>query len=173
MFETYGNSIIISSVNPLSTRAALLEGYKELKPWLTPSRPLFQGDTVLNVIREWDRNLCVEVHIGDDLVYRVQPGPDRHKKGTNAGNVGAIAGKILVARKFGISSMLAAFRKEDNPSMADGLDDSYKFWGGCIPILVGGSIVGFVATSGEPDKIDHEACAEGLKRFLAAVSAKL
>ena len=57
--------------------------------------------------------------------------------------------------------------------MADGLDDSYKFWGGCIPIFVEGKIAGIVGTSGEPDKIDHEACVEGLKRFLAATSAKL
>ena len=86
----------------------------------------WQGETVLNVVREWDRNLSVEVHIGDELVYRVQPGPSGSKKGTGAGNVAAIAGKILVARKFGISSMLAALRKEDDPSMAKGLDDSYK-----------------------------------------------
>ena len=128
-----------------------------------------QGETVLGVVREWDRNLSVEVHIADELVYRVQPGPGGHKKGTGAGNVAAIAGKMLVCRRYEISSMLAAFRKEEDPSMGAGLDDSYKFWGGCIPIFIRGKLAGFVGTSGEPDKVDHEACAEGVKRFLAAL----
>jgi uncharacterized protein (UPF0303 family) len=123
------------------------------------------GEIALEVIREWERNLAVDVHIGEELAFRAQTGT------TGQGNADVIVGKRLVVTKFGTSSLLARFRKEADPSIADGLDDSYKFWGGCIPIFVDGELVGTVATSGEPDVVDHETTAEAVRRYLAEVAA--
>jgi len=119
------------------------------------------GEIAVGVIREWERNLAVDVHIGDELAYRAQLGTTGQK------NADVIEGKILVAKKFGHSSLLARFKKDADPSVADGLDDRYKFWGGCIPIFVGTELVATISTSGEPDVVDHEAAAEALRRYLA------
>jgi uncharacterized protein (UPF0303 family) len=119
------------------------------------------GETAVAVIREWERDLAVDVHIGDELAFRAQLGS------TGQPNADVITGKRLVARRFGHSSLLARLRKEADPSIAEGLDDSYKFWGGCIPIFVGGELVGTISTSGEPDVVDHEAAAEALRRYRA------
>jgi uncharacterized protein (UPF0303 family) len=123
------------------------------------------GEIAVGVIREWDRNLAVDIHIGDELAYRAQLGS------TGQGNANVMQGKILVTKKFGHSSLLARLKKDAHPSIAEGLDDSYKFWGGCIPIFVDGELVATVATSGEPDVVDHEAAAEAVKRYLAEVAA--
>ncbi|MCU1585763.1 MAG: hypothetical protein JWM49_2319 [Microbacteriaceae bacterium] len=123
------------------------------------------GEIALGVIREWERNLAVDVHIGDELAYRAQLGS------TGQGNANVIQGKILVVKKLGHSSLLARFKKEADPSIADGLDDSYKFWGGSIPIFVDGELVGSISTSGEPDVVDHEATAEAVRRYLAEAAA--
>jgi uncharacterized protein (UPF0303 family) len=123
------------------------------------------GEIALGVIREWERNLAVDVHIGDELAYRAQLGS------TGQGNANVIQGKILVVKKLGHSSLLARFKKEADPSIADGLDDSYKFWGGSIPIFVDGEMVGSISTSGEPDVVDHEATAEAVRRYLAEAAA--
>jgi uncharacterized protein (UPF0303 family) len=119
------------------------------------------GEIAVEVIREWGRDLAVDVHIGDELAYRAQLGS------TGQGNADVMQGKILVTKRFGVSSLLARFMKEADPSIADGLDESYKFWGGCIPIFVGGEIAATITTSGEPDVVDHEATAEAVARFLA------
>ncbi|PJJ62017.1 heme-binding protein [Compostimonas suwonensis] len=123
------------------------------------------GEIAVAVIREWERDLAVDVHIGDELAYRAQLG------GTGQPNADVIQGKILVVKRFGHSSLLGRFRKEADPSIAEGLDDSYKFWGGCVPIFVDGELVGTIATSGEPDVVDHEATAEAVRRYLAERSA--
>jgi len=120
------------------------------------------GEIAVGVAREWERDLAVDIHIGDELAFRTQLGS------TGQGNADTIEGKILVAKKFGHSSLLARFKKEADPSVADGLDDSYKFWGGCIPIFVDGRLVATITTSGEPeDVVDHEATSEAVTRFLA------
>jgi uncharacterized protein (UPF0303 family) len=123
------------------------------------------GEIAVGVIREWERNLAVDVHIGDELAYRAQLGS------TGQGNADIIQGKILVAKRFGHSSLLARLKKDADPSFAEGLDDTYKFWGGCIPIFVDGELVASVATSGESDVADHEAAAEALARYAVQVTA--
>ncbi|HEV7580262.1 MAG TPA: heme-binding protein [Mycobacterium sp.] len=122
------------------------------------------GEIALGVIREWDRNLAVDIHIGDELAYRAQIGR------TGQGNADVIQGKILVVKKFGHSSLLARFKHDADPSIAEGLDEGAKFWGGVIPIFIDGEMVGSIGTSGEPDVVDHEAAAEAVKRYLADVA---
>ncbi|MFF1876321.1 heme-binding protein [Leifsonia sp. NPDC058230] len=119
------------------------------------------GELAVEVIREWGRDLAVDVHIGDELAFRAQLGS------TGQGNAEVMQGKILVTKKFGVSSLLARLLKEADPSIADGLDESYKFWGGCVPIFVDGQLAATITTSGEPDVVDHEATAEAVARYLA------
>jgi uncharacterized protein (UPF0303 family) len=123
------------------------------------------GEIAVGVIREWERNLAVDVHIGDELAFRTQLGT------TGQGNANVIEGKILVVKRFGHSSMLARLKKDADASIAEGFDDSYKFWGGSIPIFIDGEIVGTISTSGEPDVVDHEAAIEAVSRYLAEVAA--
>lgn len=123
------------------------------------------GEIAVAVAREWEKDLAVDIYIGDELAYRAQLGS------TGQGNADTIRGKNLVAKKFGHSSLLARFKKEADPTVAEGLDDSYKFWGGCIPLFVDGELVATITTSGEPeDVVDHEATAEAVRRFLAEVA---
>lgn len=117
------------------------------------------GEIAVAVIREWGVNLAVDVHIGEELAYRAQLGT------TGQGNAEVIAGKRLVVKRFGHSSLLARFAKEADPAVADGLGDDYKFWGGSIPIFVGGTLVATISSSGEADVVDHEVIAEALTRF--------
>jgi uncharacterized protein (UPF0303 family) len=133
-------------------------------PSLTRDDAVRLGELAVAVIREWDRNLAVDIHIGDELAFRAQLGR------TGQGNADIVQGKILVAKKFGHSSLLARLKKDADPSIADGLDESYKFWGGVIPIFVDGELVGSIGTSGEPDVVDHEAAAEAITRYLADVA---
>jgi uncharacterized protein (UPF0303 family) len=122
------------------------------------------GEIAVGVIREWERNLAVDIHIGDELAYRAQLGR------TGQGNADVIQGKILVVKKFGHSSLLARLKRDADPAIADGTDESYKFWGGVIPIFVDGELVGSIGTSGESDLVDHEAAAEAITRYLASVA---
>ncbi|HEY0246828.1 MAG TPA: heme-binding protein [Gryllotalpicola sp.] len=119
------------------------------------------GETTVAVIRERGLNLAVDVHIGEELAYRAQLGT------TGQFNAEVIAGKRLVVKKFGHSSLLARFRKEADPALAEGLGEEYKFWGGSIPIFVGGELVATLSSSGEADVVDHETIAEALRRFQA------
>ncbi len=117
------------------------------------------GEIAVEVIREWGVNLAVDVHIGEELAYRAQLGT------TGQGNADVIVGKRLVVTRFGHSSLLARFEKEADPSVADGLGEEYKFWGGSVPIFVDGTLVGTVSSSGEADVVDHEVIAEAIRRF--------
>ncbi|WP_460572830.1 heme-binding protein [Humibacter soli] len=119
------------------------------------------GEIGVALIRERGINLCVEVHIGDELAYRAQLGT------TGEGNAEVIAGKRLVVKHFKHSSLLARFKKDADPSFADGLGDEYKFWGGSIPLFVNGELIGTLSSSGEPDVVDHETIADALAIFRA------
>lgn len=120
------------------------------------------GETGIAVIREWDRDLAIEVRVGDELAFRAQLGT------TGPANAAAIAGKVASVTALRVSSLLARRRNEADPSYGADLGDDARLWGGCIPIFVGGRLAGTVATSGEPDVVDHEATAETVRRYLAA-----
>jgi uncharacterized protein (UPF0303 family) len=119
------------------------------------------GELAVAIIRDWAVNLAVDVHIGDELAYRAQLGT------TGQGNADVIAGKRLVVKRFGHSSLLARLKKDADPSIAAGLGDEYKFWGGSIPIFVDGRLYATLSSSGEADVVDHEVIAEALARFAA------
>ena len=119
------------------------------------------GEIAVKLIREWGVNLAVDVHIGDELAFRAQLGT------TGQGNADIMGRKRLTVKHFGHSSLLARFKKDADPSVAAGLGDEYAFWGGSIPIFVGGELYGTLSSSGEADVVDHEVIAEALARFTA------
>lgn len=119
------------------------------------------GEIAVAIIREWGVDLAVDVHIGDELAFRAQLGT------TGQGNADIMARKRLVVQHFGHSSLLARLTRDEDPSVAAGLGEEYAFWGGSIPIFVGGELYGTISSSGEADVVDHEAIAEALARFAA------
>lgn len=122
------------------------------------------GTIALEVIREHGWSLAIDIVLGETLVFRAMTGE------TGEGNVRWLAGKAAVARHYGVPSLLAKRRLEaaGRTVTDDGLDaDSHPAYGGAIPILVGGDVIGTVTASGEPDVVDHAAAAEAVRRFLA------
>ena len=118
------------------------------------------GEVGIAVIREWNRNLAIEVRVGSELAFRAQLGT------TCEENAAAISGKVATVTALGVSSLLARRRHEADPAYGADLGSDARLWGGCIPIFVDGTFAGTVATSGEPDVVDHEATAETLRRYL-------
>ncbi len=121
------------------------------------------GLTAVEVISDWELNLAVDIVIGDDLVFRAKLGD------TGPGNDSWLAGKAAVARRFGEPSLLVRLRHEvDGGDFTDRDDidhETHKAHGGSIPIFVAGTLVGTITMSGEPDRIDHEAAAEAIRRY--------
>jgi hypothetical protein len=139
---------------------------------------------------EWERNLCCDVYIipspgaVPELCYRTQIGT------TSEHNGNVIKGKMILAKHFGTSSMLATMMLNADPDLMAKFEEEAglvrinpaepafkgsasaplgaKLFGGCVPIFVGGEIAGFIGTSGEADVVDHEATNEGCRRFLLA-----
>ena len=116
------------------------------------------GLLAVDVIREWDVSLCVDIVLGDDLVFRAK------LRDTGPGNDPWLAGKAAVVRQFGEASLLVKCRQQAAGTLAD--TDTLRFHGGSIPIRVRGEIVGTITMSGEPDAVDHEASNEAVQRFL-------
>ena len=120
------------------------------------------GEIAIAVIREWEKDLAVDIHIGDELAFRAQLGT------TGQGNADTIAGKIRVAKHFGAASLVGRLKRDADPSVTEGTDDTFAWWGGSIPIFVGGELVATISTSGEPDdRVDHAAAEEALRRYRA------
>lgn len=123
------------------------------------------GLVAVEVIREWDLSLAVDIVIGDDLVFRAK------LKDTGKGNDQWLAAKAAAAVHFGEASFLVKKRHIEAGTSFEDEDvdhESMKAHGGSIPLRVGGTIVGTLTMSGEPDAIDHEAAAEAIDRYLGA-----
>ncbi|MFD4958844.1 heme-binding protein [Microbacterium sp. NPDC058389] len=119
------------------------------------------GIAAAQIIREWGLSLMADVHIGDELAFRVQYGQ------TGEGSLHWVSGKRRVVRKFSESSLLVRFRGIDTPHLVEGLGDEYAVWGGGVPIFVGDELAATLTTSGEEDVVDHEVAVTALARFAA------
>lgn len=122
------------------------------------------GLCAVQVIKEWDLNLAVEIVLGAHVVFKAK------LKDTNAENDPWLAGKAAAAVQFQEPSLLVKLRHlADGAPFEERADVDHarvKAHGGSIPLRVGGTIVGTLTMSGEPDTLDHEAAAEALARFL-------
>jgi uncharacterized protein (UPF0303 family) len=145
--------------------AADLEYLNSLElPGMTNDDAVRLGLIAIEVIQEWDLSLAVDIVLGGDLVFRAK------LKSTNEGNDPWLAGKAATANRFGEPSLLVKLRHLEAGTPFEERTDvdhrTFKAHGGSIPLRVGGTVVGTITMSGEPDAIDHEAAAEALIRFL-------
>ncbi|MEP6482590.1 MAG: heme-binding protein [Rhodoglobus sp.] len=121
------------------------------------------GVVAVEVIRDWNLSLAVDIVLGDDLVFRAK------LKSTGSGNDPWLKGKAAVATHFGEPSLLVKARHVAAGTSFEDEDldhDIMKAHGGSIPLRVAGTIVGTLTMSGEPDATDHEAAAEAIARYL-------
>lgn len=122
------------------------------------------GLTAVEVIREWDLSLAVDILMGEYLVFRAR------LKETGPGNDPWLEGKARTVRRFGEASYLVKLRHLEAGTPFEERDDvdheAFKAHGGSIPIKVAGEVVATLTVSGEPQEIDHEVAAEALRRFL-------
>lgn len=72
------------------------------------------GEVGIAVIREWNRNLAIEVRVGAELAFRAQLGT------TGEENAAAISGKVATVTALGVSSLLARRRHEAGPDLRHG-----------------------------------------------------
>ncbi len=122
------------------------------------------GLIAVAVIREGDRNLAVQIMVGDEPAFRA------NLKNTGSGNDPWLAGKAAVARHFAEPSLLVKLRQEEAGTTLEqqGLDfETYRAHGGSVPIRIDGVVVGTITMSGEPDVVDHAAAIETVRRYLA------
>lgn len=122
------------------------------------------GIIAVNVIREWDLSLAVDILMGEYLVFRAR------LKQTGPGNDPWLAGKAQTVRRFGEASYLVKQRHlEAGTPFEERTDidhEVFKAHGGSVPITVAGEVVATITLSGEPDAVDHEVAAEAVRRFL-------
>jgi uncharacterized protein (UPF0303 family) len=144
---------------------AELEKHAALQlPSLTNDEAVDLGLVAVEVIRERDANLAVDIVLRGDLVFRAK------LKRTGPDNDPWLAGKAAVALQFGEPSLLVKMRHVEAGTQFTDLDLDHgllKAHGGSIPLRVEGEIVGTLTMSGEPDAIDHETAFEALTRYLA------
>lgn len=122
------------------------------------------GLVAVEVIRDWDLSLAVDILMGEYLVFRART------KDTGAFNDPWLAGKAATVRRFGEASYLVKMRHLEAGTPFEDRNDvdheTFKAHGGSIPIKVAGDVVATLTVSGEPQQIDHEVAAEALRRYL-------
>ncbi len=133
-------------------------------PTMTNDEAVELGLIAVDVIREADLNLCVEIVLGGDTVFLAK------LKSTDASNNPWLRRKAASVMHFEHSSLLLRKQLERDSQMLDDLSDDHEALaasGGSVPIRVGSEIVGTITMSGEPDHVDHAAAIEAINRYLA------
>ena len=80
------------------------------------------GEVGIAVIREWNRNLAIEVRVGGELGSRAQLG------NTGEENAVAIAGKVATVTALGVSSLFARRRNEVDPAYDGDFGNDARLW---------------------------------------------
>lgn len=133
-------------------------------PSLTNDEAVDLGLTTIEVIRERDLPLAVEIVVRGSVVFRAT------LKSTGPDNDVWLRGKAAVALHFAEPSLLVKLRHLESgvPFHArDDVDhDEMRAFGGSIPLRVLGNVVGTLTVSGEPDEIDHLIAEQSLRRYV-------
>lgn len=118
------------------------------------------GNAAVELIRENDYVLAVQIVLGDHIVFKAAV------NGVSADTDPWLVGKAAAARLFQSSSMRVRLRKDADPSVVAGIDaDAFRTHGGSVPIVVvDEGIVGTITVSGEPDVVDHSVAIGALQR---------
>ncbi|MFW8745080.1 heme-binding protein [Mesorhizobium japonicum] len=135
-------------------------------PTFTNDEAVDLGLVAVQTIRDAGKNLAVRIVLGDDVPFVAKLGR------TGPGNDPWLAGKAAVVARFGEPSLRVRRTHEEAGTPFDQRDDvdhaTHKAHGGSIPIRVAGELVGSITMSGEPDVVDHQVCAEAVRRYLAS-----
>jgi len=120
------------------------------------------GSAAVDIIQENGYVLAVQIVVGGRVLFKTA------QNGVSQDTDPWLAGKAAAALLFESSTYRVRLRKDDDPSLVEGLDeDTYRTHGGSVPIRVRGrGIIGTITVSGEPDTIDHAVAIEALSRTL-------
>jgi uncharacterized protein (UPF0303 family) len=124
------------------------------------------GVLAVALIRERSLSLAVEVAIGTEVVFRANL--------SSAGTELApwLNAKANVARRHGVSSLLAKRRREEEGAPVKDFipapGGSLAYYGGSIPLRVQDAVVGTITTSGEEEDVDHQVALDAAHVFIAA-----
>ena len=119
------------------------------------------GRTIRRLAREREVGVAIDVRLGEQQVFH------SGLPGSTADNDDWIARKIRTTRRFAISSLAIRVQRDLKGGGFDWLDPTqYAVSGGCVPIRVGGAIVGTATVSGLPDHEDHALVIEAMRALL-------
>jgi uncharacterized protein (UPF0303 family) len=121
------------------------------------------GRTIRRLARESSAPIAIDVRIGEQQVFHSA------LAGSTADNDEWIARKIRTTRRFATSSLAIRVKRDLDGGDAFGwLDPTvYAVSGGCVPLRVGGAIVGTATVSGLPDHEDHALVVSAIRELLA------
>jgi uncharacterized protein (UPF0303 family) len=127
------------------------------------------GSLVAGLAEQRGLGVVVRVELdGDDGPHTVF---QRAFAGTGPANDWWLGRKAAVVRHYGHSSFAVGTRYRVEGTTfeeSSGLDpERYAAHGGCVPLRVGGALVGVLGVSGLPQGEDHALAVEGLEAFLA------
>ncbi|TXK17644.1 heme-degrading domain-containing protein [Homoserinibacter sp. GY 40078] len=116
------------------------------------------GRTIRRLARERQLAVAIDVRLGEQQVFH------SGLPGSTADNDDWIARKVRTTLRFGRSSLAIRLERDLELAGFDWLDPAtFAVSGGCVPIRVGGAIVGTATVSGLPDHEDHALVVEGLR----------
>ena len=119
------------------------------------------GLLIVRLGTERSLGITVDITKGDQQVFHVS------LAGTTADNDDWIARKIRTTRRFATSSLAIRVQRDLKGGGFDWLDpELYAISGGCVPIRVGGALVGTATVSGLPDHEDHALVIEAMRALL-------
>jgi len=120
------------------------------------------GSAAVDIIRERDLAIAVQIVLGDYVVFKAAVG------GVSSDTDAWLEGKAKAAILFDAPTLLVRFRKDADPGFLEGIDqDVYRTHGGSVPIRVAGEgTVGTITISGAPDLTDHAVAVEALGRVI-------
>lgn len=119
------------------------------------------GRTIRRIARERELAVAIDVHLGEQQVFH------SGLPGSTADNDDWIARKIRTTKRFAASSLAIRVQRDLAGGGFEWLDPNvFAVSGGCVPIRVGGAIVGTATVSGLPDHEDHALVIEAMRALL-------
>jgi uncharacterized protein (UPF0303 family) len=121
------------------------------------------GTIITELARERRHPVAIDIRRGEQQVFHAA------LEGATADNDSWVAKKAAAVRRFERSSLALRLAGEESGRQLAWLDPAvYAVSGGCVPVTLGGALVGTIAVSGLPDVEDHALVVEGIRAFLGA-----
>ena len=119
------------------------------------------GRAIRRLARERELGVTIDVQLGEQQVFHAG------LPGSTADNDDWVARKIRTTKRFAVSSLAIRVQHDLKGGGFGWLDPAvYAVSGGCVPVRVGGAIVGTATVSGLPDHEDHALVVEAMRALL-------